>query len=59
MRQGISQLRLRSAEVTGPLRCGRHFELQRRHQPALFPTPLFIPEKEGRFFLTGPLKLNP
>ncbi len=51
-------IRNEAAEVARPLRSGRHFELQRRHQPALLATPFFIPEKEGPVLLHWPAEVE-
>src|SRR5438552_2240560 len=50
MRQGVSQLRLRSTEISDLLGGGRNL-LARRHDTSLLATPLFVPEKEGSVLL--------
>src|SRR6476660_8877277 len=50
MWQGISQLRFRGTEISHSLGGGRNL-LARKHHPALFITPFFVPEEEDPVFL--------
>src|SRR6266545_2303204 len=57
MRQSVSQLRFRSTEISYSLG-GRWNLLARKHYPALFITPLFVPEEEDPVFLDWPAEVE-